>query len=54
MAKTLDRRPPVQSPELYAALLHLKQVVEQLIEEYGPNAELVDILPDIQAQMKNA
>lgn len=54
MAKTIARNPPIHSPELYAALLHLKQVVEQLIEEYGPNAELADILPDIQYQMKKA
>lgn len=52
MAKIIVRNPPIQSPERYAALLHLRQVVEQLIEEYGPNAELADILPDIQYQMK--
>ena len=54
MAKIIARNPPIQSPERYAALLHLRQVVERLIEEYGPNAELADILPDIQHQMKEA
>lgn len=50
----MKRNTPIHSPELYASLLHLKQVVEKLTEEYGPNAELAEILPDIEAQMKNA
>ncbi len=51
--KTPVRNIPIRSPERFAALLHDKQVVERLMDEYGEDARLGDILPTIESQMKN-
>lgn len=43
----------MKDPIKYAKLLKQRTMLEELIEEYGPNQELTDVIQDIKFQIKN-
>lgn len=42
----------MEDPVEYAKLLQRRNIIEELIEEYGKNQELADVLQDILYQIK--
>lgn len=43
----------MKNPVEYAKLLQHKNIVKELIDEYGKNQELCDVLQDILYQLNN-
>lgn len=43
----------MKDPIKYAKLLKQRTMLEELINEYGPNQELTDVIQDVKYQIKN-
>jgi len=43
----------MKDPIKYAKLLKQRTMLEELINEYGPNRELTDVIQDVKYQINN-
>lgn len=48
-----ERNKRMKDPIKYAKLLKQRTMLEELINEYGPNQELTDVIQDVKYQIKN-
>lgn len=48
-----ERNKRMKDPIKYAKLLKQRTMLEELINEYGPNQKLTDVIQDVKYQIKN-
>lgn len=48
-----ERNGRMKDPIKYAKLLKQRTMLEEFINEYGPNQELTDVIQDVKYQIKN-
>lgn len=48
-----ERNKRMKDPIKYAKLLKQRTMLEELINEYGPNQEFTDVIQDVKYQIKN-